>query len=66
MDEGGENTQGIEFAIIGGIILALLFLGPKKIPELARGIGKAWGELVRGRKEIQKEVEEFAELSHER
>jgi TatA/E family protein of Tat protein translocase len=31
----------LEIAVIGGIILAFIVLGPKKIPELARSIGLA-------------------------
>jgi len=57
-DSGVRHTQGIEFVVVGGIVIALLFLGPKKIPELARGIGRAWGELIKGRKELQSEIEE--------
>ena len=49
--------QGIEWAVIAGIIALLLFLGPKKIPELAKGLGRAFGEFRRGRDEIRKEVE---------
>jgi len=51
------NVQGIEWAVIAGIIALLLFLGPKKIPELAKGLGRAFGEFRRGRDEIRKEVE---------
>lgn len=47
---------GIEIIIILAIVAIILFIGPKKLPELARGIGKALGEFRRGRKEIEREL----------
>lgn len=44
------------------IVAIVLLLGPKKIPELARGIGKALGEFRRGRAEVERELKrELAE-----
>jgi sec-independent protein translocase protein TatA len=37
-------------------ILALVLFGPKKIPELARGIGKALGELQRAKEDFHREI----------
>ena len=34
----------------------LLLFGPKKIPELARGIGRAFGEFRLARKEAEREI----------
>lgn len=45
-----------EMLILLVIIVALLLLGPTKIPQLARGIGKALGEFRRGRQEIENEI----------
>jgi len=45
-----------ELLIIFGIV-AVLF-GGKKLPELARGIGKAKGELKKGQDEVNKEINE--------
>ncbi len=39
------------------VFFALLFLGGKKIPEFARGLGKAMGEFKRGRLEIEREIQ---------
>ena len=36
---------------------ALLFLGGKKIPAFARGLGRAMGEFKRGRLEIEREIQ---------
>lgn len=47
---------GIELIIILIIVALLLFLGPTKLPQLARGIGKALGEFRRGRMEIDREI----------
>ncbi len=50
------NLGPFEILIILVIIVALLLLGPSKIPELARGIGRAMGEFKRGRQEIESEI----------
>ncbi|RLA84932.1 MAG: twin-arginine translocase subunit TatB [Deltaproteobacteria bacterium] len=42
-------------------ILALLILGPKKIPELARSIGRTLGELRRTADELRETIEEEVE-----
>lgn len=47
---------GFELVIILIIIAILLLFGPQKIPELARGLGKALGEFRRGKAELEKEV----------
>ena len=54
----GENMfgiQGVEWIIILGIIAVILF-GSKKLPELARSIGRAKGEFERGRIEVEREL----------
>lgn len=43
-----------EWIFIG--ILALVLFGPKKIPEIARGLGKALGELQRAREDFHREI----------
>lgn len=47
-----------ELIIVGGI--AVLFLGPKKIPELAKGLGQGIRDFKIGLKEVNetKEIEE--------
>jgi sec-independent protein translocase protein TatA len=37
-------------------IIALLFLGPKKIPELAKGLGQAMREFQKAREDLMNEV----------
>lgn len=37
-------------------ILALVLFGPKKLPDLARGIGRALGELQRAREDFHREI----------
>lgn len=46
---------GIEWIILGAFIIILLLVGPKKIPELARGIGRAIAEFRRGRQGSENE-----------
>lgn len=59
-----QFPRGFEIIILLVIVAILLLLGPKKIPELARGIGKALGEFRRGRAEVEKELKrELAETS---
>ena len=43
------------------VIIAVLLLGAKKIPELAKTFGKAKGEYEKGRIEGDKELKEFKE-----
>lgn len=47
--------QGTEWLILILVIVFLLF-GAKKIPELARSLGRAKGEYERGVKEVQQEI----------
>jgi sec-independent protein translocase protein TatA len=47
----------IGFIII--VIIALFFVGTKKLPEIMRNIGRASGEVKKGRKEIEKEIKEL-------
>ena len=37
-------------------ILALILFGPKKLPELARGFGKALAELQKAKEEFRREI----------
>lgn len=46
-----------EILIIILVIVILLF-GAKKLPELARNLGRAKGEFDRGKMEIEKEIRE--------
>jgi sec-independent protein translocase protein TatA len=51
----GLLDPGPELIILIFIVVILLF-GAKKIPELARGIGRAVGEFKRGKLEIEREL----------
>jgi sec-independent protein translocase protein TatA len=37
-------------------VIAILFLGPKKIPELAKGLGQAMREFQKARDEMMNEI----------
>ena len=43
------------------VILAVLLFGAKKIPELARTLGKSKGEFEKGKIEADKELNDFKE-----
>ncbi len=50
--------QGQEWIFI--IIIAVIFIfGAKKIPELAKTLGKAKGEFEKGKIEAEKELKDF-------
>lgn len=46
----------IEIIILIVLAITLLFVGGKKLPELARGVGEAARELKKGFREDDKEV----------
>lgn len=50
------NIGGYEFLVL--LLLALLLFGGKKIPELARGIGKGIREFNSARANIESEIKE--------
>jgi TatA/E family protein of Tat protein translocase len=45
---------GPEMAVI--IVLLLLLFGAKKLPELARGIGRSLGEFRKAREDFEQEI----------
>ena len=45
---------GPEIAVI--FVVILLLFGAKKIPELARGLGKSMGEYKKAREEFEREI----------
>jgi sec-independent protein translocase protein TatA len=59
--------MNVELAVFGGLggweillimMVLLIFFGAKKIPELARGLGKGIREFKDATKEIKQEIEE--------
>ena len=59
---GGLGFQ--EILII--LIILLLFFGGKKLPELARGLGKGLREFKEATREVSDEVKKAAELDDEK
>jgi len=49
------GTLGAQEMILIFLVLLLLF-GAKKLPELARGIGKSMGEFKKARNEFEHEI----------
>jgi sec-independent protein translocase protein TatA len=43
------------------LLLAVLLFGAKKIPELARGLGRSIGEFRKAKEEFEREIEKSAE-----
>ncbi len=46
----------IEDWVIIAVVVGLLFLGPKKIPEIARSLGRARGEYEKAQNEMNNEI----------
>jgi len=58
---GAQLPGGFEWIILLIVIAVLLLFGPQKLPELARSIGRAWGEFRRGKLEVERQIQqEFA------
>lgn len=43
------------------VLVILLLFGAKKIPELARGLGKGMSEFKKGLKDVEKDIKESDE-----
>ncbi|MDN5215305.1 twin-arginine translocase TatA/TatE family subunit [Fulvivirgaceae bacterium BMA12] len=52
----GGLPGGMEWILI--VLVVLIFFGAKKIPELARGLGKGIREFKDATKEVKKEIED--------
>ena len=50
---------GPEIAVI--FVVVLLLFGAKKIPELARGLGKSMGEFKKAQNEFESEIQRAAD-----
>ncbi|HTY10991.1 MAG TPA: twin-arginine translocase TatA/TatE family subunit [Bacteroidota bacterium] len=53
------NLGFSELLLIGLVILVLF--GPKKIPEIAQGLGKGMNEFRKAMREVQEKVEQAVE-----
>ncbi len=51
------------FIILG---IALVVIGPQKLPELARSIGKGFGELKRATEDLQQNIQAEAKAHEEK
>lgn len=56
------SLGGPEMAVI--FVLLLLLFGAKKLPELARGMGKSLGEFKKARQEFEEEIQRGGEDLH--
>jgi sec-independent protein translocase protein TatA len=50
--------QGIEWIVLLVAIVIIFAFGGKKIPELARSLGRAKGEFEKGKRELEKELKD--------
>ncbi len=44
--------------LIIAVVAAILFYGSSKIPQLARSLGRALGEFKRGKREVEREIQQ--------
>ncbi len=48
--------DSIDDWVIIGVVVAVLFYGSSKIPQLAHSLGRSMGEFKRGRMEVDREI----------
>jgi Sec-independent protein translocase protein TatA len=48
----------MEYVVLLIIIAVILFFGPRYVPQLMNAIGRAKGELTRGKLTVEKELQE--------
>lgn len=71
MREFFQMTQFIAFSMPGGmellfiLLIVLLLFGAKKLPELARGLGKSVLELRKAKDEFDREIQKSTDSSVE-
>lgn len=58
------NLGGQEMIII--FLIVLLLFGAKKLPELAKGVGKSLGEFKKARDEFETEITRSSKESYDR
>jgi len=46
--------------LIIAVVVAILFYGSSKIPQLAHSLGRAMGEFKKGRQEVEREIKQDA------
>ena len=59
---GGHMSVGIPEIILIAVVVLLLF-GGKRIPELARSLGRAQHEYKKAKKALKEEAEELSEAA---
>ena len=59
-----ENLGFWEILLI--LVVVMLIFGAKKIPEIARSLGKSAGEFKKGRQEGEKETTDTAKANEEK
>lgn len=52
---------GQELIII--LVLALIILGPRKLPEIAKSLGRAMGDFQRATNDLKKEIDQVSDLT---
>ena len=56
---------GLPEIIAIAIVAIILIFGGKKIPEIARSLGRFTGEFKKGKMEVEKELKEVKEIKKE-
>ncbi|MBI5473328.1 MAG: twin-arginine translocase TatA/TatE family subunit [Ignavibacteriae bacterium] len=55
-----ENIGGTELLVV--LFVIFIFFGPKKLPEIGKGLGKGIGEFRRAMRGIQTDIENATKL----
>ena len=64
IEETNMGPLGMQEMLLIFVVILLLF-GAKKIPEFARGMGKAMGEFKKAREEFEHEIQHAAKQSEQ-
>ncbi len=55
-----ENIGGTELMVI--LFVVFIFFGPKKLPEIGKGLGKGIGEFKRAMRGIKDDIENATKI----
>ncbi|MBX2992139.1 MAG: twin-arginine translocase TatA/TatE family subunit [Bacteroidetes bacterium] len=55
-----ENIGGTELLVV--LLVIFIFFGPKKLPEIGKGLGRGMGEFRKAMRGIQSDIENATKI----